>query len=111
MTLKEYKDRILKKGFLRDHIEDFTIIDLEELEYCMDLIHSENISLANLFKEYKKSNYCNQSLKNFLYYNGYLKKLKTNHKKITSEMYKKFHLSAINYLFTKDIVKELNSLN
>jgi len=106
---EEYKDRILKKGFLKDYIDDFTIIDIEELECLLDLVNSENFSLADLFKKYKKSIYCNQSLKNFLYYNGYLEKLKINNKKMTSEMYKKFHLSAINYLFTKDIAKNINT--
>ena len=104
---EEYKDRIFKKGFLKDNIDDFTIIDIEELECSLDLVHSENLNLADLFKKYKKSEYSNQSLKNFLYYNKYLEKLKTNNKKITSEKYKKFHHSAINYLFTEDIAKIL----
>ena len=97
----------MKKGFLKDYINDFTIIDIEELEYSLDLVYSENLSLVDLFKEYKKSTYNNQSLKNFLYYNGYLEKLKINDKKITSEVYKKFHHSAINYLFSEDIAKDL----
>ena len=103
---EEYKSRILKKGLLKDHIDDFAIIDIEELEYLLDLVYSENLSLADLFKEYKKSIYFNQSLKNFLYYNKYLEKLKTNDKKITSEIYKKFHYSAISYLFSEDLIRD-----
>lgn len=103
---EEYKNIILKKGYLKDYIDDFTIIDIEELECLMDLVHSENLSLADLFKEFKKSIYFNQSLKNFLYYNKFLEKLKTNDKKITSEIYKKFHYSAINYLFSEDLIND-----
>lgn len=105
---EEYKNRILKKGFLKDYIDDFTLIDFEELEYSLDLVHSENLSFADLLKEYKKSTYYNQSLKNFLYYNGYLEKLKVNNRKITSEKYKKFHYSATSYLFSEDIAKNLD---
>lgn len=102
----EYRERILEKGLLEEHIHDFTIIDLEELEYILDLVKCENISITDLFYEYKNSEFSEESLKNFLYYCGYLEKLKQSKNKITSQRYREFHLAVINKLFRKDIVKQ-----
>jgi len=59
---------IREKGLLSGYIENFMILDIEELELLEEVINSCGQTFPQIFEEYKASEYKNWSFKNFLYY-------------------------------------------
>lgn len=62
-----YRDWIKEKGLLQGHLDNFTLIDLEELEMIEGLV-AKGEELPEILEHYKAPEYRGLPFKNFLYF-------------------------------------------
>jgi len=60
-----YLDLIRERGLLQSYLDNFILINLEELEYVESLV-SKGVAFPDILEPYKSSGYRGLSLKNFL---------------------------------------------